>query len=100
MIKFPIAKVNLGLNIVERRDDGYHNLETVFYPVPITDALEVLPMDERFPIGDDCTIALSGIGVKGEVMDNPAMSCRGCISICINISLRRRAWVAARAMLP
>ena len=30
MIKFPIAKVNLGLNIVERRDDGYHNLETVF----------------------------------------------------------------------
>ena len=70
MIKFPIAKVNLGLNIVERRDDGYHNLETVFYPVPITDALEVLPMDERFPIGDDCTIALSGIGVKGEVMDN------------------------------
>ena len=39
MITFPIAKINLGLNIVERRSDGYHNLETVFYPVPITDSL-------------------------------------------------------------
>ena len=33
MIAFPIAKVNLGLNVVEKRPDGYHNLETVFYPV-------------------------------------------------------------------
>ena len=41
MINFPIAKINLGLNVVSKRDDGYHNLETVFYPVPIKDALEV-----------------------------------------------------------
>ena len=33
MITFPIAKINLGLNVVEKRPDGYHNLETVFYPV-------------------------------------------------------------------
>ena len=43
MISFPNAKINLGLNIVERRDDGYHNIETVFYPVPLTDVLEIVP---------------------------------------------------------
>ena len=40
MIIFPNAKINLGLNITERRSDGYHNLETIFYPLPIEDALE------------------------------------------------------------
>ncbi len=35
MIVFPIAKINLGLNVVERRPDGYHNLETVFFPVEL-----------------------------------------------------------------
>ena len=34
MITFPNAKINLGLNITEKRPDGYHNLETVFYPIP------------------------------------------------------------------
>lgn len=43
MITFPNAKINLGLNIVERRPDGYHNIETVFYPVPLTDILEIVP---------------------------------------------------------
>ena len=42
MITFPNAKINLGLNIVERRPDGYHNIETVFYPVPLTDVLEIV----------------------------------------------------------
>ena len=46
MITFPNAKINLGLNIVERRPDGYHNLETVFYPIPLTDVLEIVPADE------------------------------------------------------
>lgn len=46
MITFPNAKINLGLNIVERRPDGYHNIETVFYPVPLTDILEIVPADE------------------------------------------------------
>lgn len=45
MITFPNAKINLGLNIVERRPDGYHNIETVFYPVPLTDVLEIVPVD-------------------------------------------------------
>ena len=43
MITFPNAKINLGLNIVEKRSDGYHNIETIFYPVPIKDALEIIP---------------------------------------------------------
>ena len=46
MITFPNAKINLGLNIVEKRPDGYHNLETVFYPVPLEDALEVNVLNE------------------------------------------------------
>lgn len=41
MITFPNAKINLGLNITGKRPDGYHNLETVFYPIPLEDALEV-----------------------------------------------------------
>lgn len=41
MIVYPNAKINLGLNIVSRREDGYHNIETVFYPIPLQDALEV-----------------------------------------------------------
>lgn len=43
MITFPNAKINLGLNIVARRPDGYHDIETVFYPVPLCDALEIVP---------------------------------------------------------
>jgi len=45
MIVFPNAKINLGLNITKKRPDGYHNLETVFYPIPLEDALEVVPME-------------------------------------------------------
>lgn len=41
MIVFPNAKINLGLHVTEKRSDGYHNLETVFYPIPLADALEV-----------------------------------------------------------
>ena len=41
MIYYPNAKINLGLNVLNRRDDGFHNLETVFYPVPLCDILEV-----------------------------------------------------------
>ena len=41
MLTFPNAKINLGLNITEKRPDGYHNLETVFYPVALEDALEI-----------------------------------------------------------
>lgn len=42
MITFPNAKINLGLNIISKREDGYHNLETIFYPIGIKDALEII----------------------------------------------------------
>ena len=70
MITFPIAKINLGLNIVERRSDGYHNLETVFYPVPITDSLELTMMNTRFPSAVDCDIKVTNINVEGDEQRN------------------------------
>ena len=46
MIRFPNAKINLGLNIVSRRPDGYHDIETVFYPIGLEDSLEIVPAGE------------------------------------------------------
>ncbi len=60
MITFPCAKINLGLNVVERRPDGYHNLETVFLPIPVADALEVLPMADDFPLQTGCSLKVTG----------------------------------------
>lgn len=45
MIDFPNAKINLGLNVVRKRPDGYHDLETIFYPIPLKDALEITLSD-------------------------------------------------------
>ncbi len=45
MTAYPHAKINLGLNITEKREDGYHNLETIFYPIPLTDKLEIKELD-------------------------------------------------------
>lgn len=59
-ILFPNCKINLGLNVVSKRPDGYHDLETVFYPIPLCDALEVKLMDERFPLAADCDIKVTG----------------------------------------
>ena len=70
MITFPIAKINLGLNVVERRPDGYHNLQTVFYPVPLKDAIEVMPMDEGFPSDVDCDLKVTNISIDGDEQRN------------------------------
>jgi 4-diphosphocytidyl-2-C-methyl-D-erythritol kinase len=43
MVSFPNAKINIGLNIVEKRVDGFHNIESCFYPIPCTDVLEIIP---------------------------------------------------------
>ena len=70
MLTKPIAKINLGLNVVEKRPDGYHNLETVFYPVAIEDALEVYPMDEAFPSAYDCDLKVTNIQIDGDEQKN------------------------------
>ena len=67
MITFPNAKINLGLNIIEKRPDGYHNLETIFYPINLQDALEVTRRENG---GDECTLHISGALLEGEPEDN------------------------------
>ncbi|HXA00847.1 MAG TPA: 4-(cytidine 5'-diphospho)-2-C-methyl-D-erythritol kinase [Cytophagaceae bacterium] len=63
MVSFPNAKINLGLNIVGKRADDYHNLESCFYSVPWQDALEILP-SEKFQL------TFSGIEIPGKHNDN------------------------------
>lgn len=70
MITFPCAKINLGLNIVSKRPDGYHNLETVFYPIPLTDALQIKYMDEKFPSESPCDLKITGNDVDCNEEDN------------------------------
>ena len=70
MTIFPCAKVNLGLNVVSKRPDGYHNLETVFYPVPLYDALEVHRMDTDFPSDVNCDLKVTGMEIEGQETDN------------------------------
>ncbi len=63
MILFPNAKINLGLNITEQRPDGYHNLETIFYPLMIRDALEVIESNQL-------NFRSSGIHIPGNDQTN------------------------------
>lgn len=63
MLGFSNAKINLGLNVVKKRPDGYHNIESVFYPVPWADILEVLPA-ETF------SFTSSGLPIPGEADQN------------------------------
>ena len=70
MIDFPCAKINLGLNIIERRPDGYHNLQTVFFPIPLFDALEIKSMNERFPSDTACDLKTTGNAVCCDENDN------------------------------
>ena len=70
MITFPCAKINLGLNIVSKRKDGYHNLETVFYPIPLTDALEIKLMGDEFPSDVPCDLKITGNAVDCDEQNN------------------------------
>jgi 4-diphosphocytidyl-2-C-methyl-D-erythritol kinase len=63
MISFPNAKINLGLNIIEKRPDGFHNLESCFYPTKWTDVLEILPAKEL-------TFESTGIPIPSDGNDN------------------------------
>ena len=63
MLNFPNAKINIGLNVLNRRDDGYHNLETIFYPVNLKDALEIV-------VADELSFESSGLEIPGMVEDN------------------------------
>ncbi|WP_242357559.1 4-(cytidine 5'-diphospho)-2-C-methyl-D-erythritol kinase [Bacteroides acidifaciens] len=69
MIVFPNIKINLGLSITEKRPDGYHNLETVFYPVALEDALEIRALPEASLPEADKKITLHQYGM--EIAGNP-----------------------------
>jgi 4-diphosphocytidyl-2-C-methyl-D-erythritol kinase len=67
MISFPNCKINIGLNIVGKRTDGYHNIETIYYPLTLCDALEVLPVainrtSDQF--------IMEGVKFEGQTEDN------------------------------
>ncbi len=64
MITFPNAKINIGLNVLNKRSDGYHNIESLFYPIPLCDALEILPTD------GEMEFSFSGIDVKCDAANN------------------------------
>lgn len=87
MICFPNAKINLGLHVTEKREDGFHNIETVFYPVGWNDALEVIVLDrartDKMPVTsrsatlsgvegevEKFNLHISGLPVSGNVTDN------------------------------
>ena len=67
MITFPNAKINLGLNIVNKRPDGYHNLETIFYPIPLEDVLEIEVSED---LEQDFKLHISGTQVDGDAESN------------------------------
>ena len=69
MIVFPNCKINLGLSVLQKRSDGFHDLETVFYPLPLHDILEAIPIKKS---GDSSGIffSVSGLEVDGDQTNN------------------------------
>ncbi len=68
MVLFPNCKINLGLYITSKRPDGYHNLETIFYPVAVTDAVEVIENGEKDSSAVD--FASTGLTITGSTTSN------------------------------
>ena len=69
MVSFPNCKINIGLNIICKRTDGYHDLETVFYPVPIKDALEIIRVENSIA-KDQIEFSSSGLNIDGTIENN------------------------------
>jgi len=65
MITFPNCKINLGLWVTQRRTDGYHNLQTVMFPVPWYDILEIIPLD-----GNETILTITGAQVESPLHEN------------------------------
>ena len=67
MISFPNCKINLGLHILGKREDGFHNLETVFYPLALKDALELMPSSNSTT---EIEFTGTGLAVDGNMENN------------------------------
>jgi 4-diphosphocytidyl-2-C-methyl-D-erythritol kinase len=72
LIVFPNCKINLGLNILRKRSDGYHELETIFYPIPLTDVLEINEYKEP-ERSSFIPFTISGLAIKGDTSSNLCM---------------------------
>ena len=68
MVVFPNAKINLGLRITSKRADGFHNLDTVFYPLPFTDALEII--SQSTPSETPVIFSSTGLVIPGDTQSN------------------------------
>lgn len=66
MIAFPPAKINLGLDVLHKREDGFHAIRSVFYPIPLTDILEIIPAPEA----SRAVLTTSGLPIPGHPQDN------------------------------
>lgn len=71
MVIFPNAKINLGLRITSKREDGFHNLDTVFYPIPLYDILEIIPQQNNIPA--TACFSSSGDPIPGDSAQNLCM---------------------------
>lgn len=67
MLFFPNCKINIGLHIISKREDGYHNIKTVFYPIPINDVLEIIPASLN---NSNIEFSLSGNAIACEDNEN------------------------------
>ncbi len=67
MLVFPNTKINLGLQILNKREDGLHKIETVFYPIGLKDALEIIPSTNS---ATDVEFTLGGLPIDGKSHDN------------------------------
>jgi 4-diphosphocytidyl-2-C-methyl-D-erythritol kinase len=79
VVVFPNCKINLGLHVVRKREDGYHDMETIFYPLPLRDALEIVNRQSAFAKAtadkpeaqsEPVILHMSGLPVQGKAADN------------------------------
>jgi len=68
MIVYPNCKINIGLRILNKRADGYHNIESVFYPLPVCDILEITRQETH--LENNITFKSTGIAIPGEAHEN------------------------------
>jgi 4-diphosphocytidyl-2-C-methyl-D-erythritol kinase len=68
MVSFPNCKINLGLSITRKREDGYHNLETVFYPIQLKDILEIIPATNADT--EKIIFSSTGLPIEGDEQNN------------------------------